>query len=226
MTVYLRQVAALVRKDLTLELRTRERLMAMGAFAVLAGVLFSYALDPTLVRPGDVASGFIWLTVVFGGLLGVGRTFALEEEEGAIHGVLLSPIPRDAVYLAKVLSNFVLVGLAVILVLLVFGLFFGLQLRGNPVLLGGVVGLGALGFVAITTLFAAISHRTTMGDTLLPILVFPLLVPVVIYGASATARIFAGRPPDEITGSLRMLAAFAIVALGGGASLFRFVVEE
>lgn len=226
MSRYLAQLGAVVRKDLMLELRTRERLASMGAFAVLAGVLFSYAIDPTLVRPSDVASGFIWLTIVFGGLLGVGRTFALEEEERAIQGVLLSPIPRDALYLAKVVSNFVIVGLTVILVLLVFALFFGLRLQGNPALLVGVVGLGTLGFVAISTLFAGISNRTRMGDTLLPILVFPLLVPVVIYGASATGRVFAGRPPAEVTGSLRMLAAFAIVAVGVGASLFRFVVEE
>jgi len=226
MKTYLEGLFAIVWKDLLLEFRTRERLSAMGAFAVLAGVLFSYAIDPTLVRPDDVASGFIWLTIVFGGLMGVGRTFALEEEESAFEGVLLSPIPRDAIYVAKVLANFVLLALTVTLVFFVFTLFFGLQLRGNPLLLVGVVGLGTLGFVAVGTLFAAIAQRTTMGDTLLPILVFPLLVPVVIYGVSATGRVFAGRPPEEIFGSLRMLAAFALVGLVAGASLFRFVVEE
>ncbi len=219
-------IAAIVRKDLLLESRSRERLTSMGAFAVLAGILFSYALDPTRVRPDDVASGFIWLTIVFAGLLGVGRTFAMEEEEGAMRGVLLSPIPRDAVYLAKVLSNTVLLLVTVVLVLLVFALFFGLQLRGSPLMLAGVVGVGTVGFVGVSTLFAAISNRTSMGDALLPILVFPLLVPVVIYGVSATARVFAGRPVSEIEGSVRMLAAFAIVAIGAGAALFRFVVEE
>lgn len=223
---YLGMIAAIVRKDLLLESRSRERLTSMGAFAVLAGILFSYALDPTRVRPDDVASGFIWLTIVFAGLLGVGRTFAMEEEEGALRGVLLSPIPRDAVYLAKVLSNSVLLLVTVVLVLLVFALFFGLQLRGSPWMLAGVVGVGTVGFVAVSTLFAAISNRTSMGDALLPILVFPLLVPVVIYGVSATARVFAGRPVAEIEGSVRMLAAFAIVAIGAGAALFRFVVEE
>ena len=226
MRTYLEGLFAIAWKDLLLELRTRERMSAMGAFAVLAGVLFSYAIDPTLVRPDDVASGFIWLTIVFGGLLGIGRTFALEEEESAFQGVLLSPVPRDAIYMAKVLANFVLLALTVILVFFVFALFFGLQLRGNPLLLVGVVGLGTLGFVAVGTLFAAISQRTTMGDTLLPILVFPLLVPVVIFGVSATGRVFAGRPPEEIFGSLRMLTAFALIGLVGGASLFRFVVEE
>lgn len=223
---YLAAIAAVVWKDLLLELRTRERITAMAAFAVLAGVLFSYSLDPTQVRPQDVASGFIWLTIVFGGLLGVGRTFALEEEEGAFQGVLLAPVPRDALYLAKVIANYLLLMVTVVLVLIVFAIFFNLTLRGNPLQLVGVVALGTLGFVAVSTMFAAISNRTSMGDALLPILVFPLLVPVVIYGVSATARVFAGRPPSEIEGSIRMLGAFAIVAIGAGASLFRFVVEE
>lgn len=223
---YLRALAAVVWKDLLQEARSRERFTAMGAFAVLAGVLFSYALDPTVVRPDDVASGFIWLTIVFGGLLGIGRTFALEEEDGAIQGVLLSPIPRDALYLAKVVSNTLLVFATVVVVLAVFALFFDLQLRGSLGWLVAVVALGTVGFVAVSTVFAAISNRTSMGDTLLPILVFPLLVPVVIYGVSATARVFAGRPVEEIDGSVRMLAAFAIVALGAGSALFRFVVEE
>ena len=124
------------------------------------------------------------------------------------------------------LSNTALLLVTVVLVLLVFALFFGLQLRGSPLMLAGVVGVGTVGFVGVSTLFAAISNRTSMGDALLPILVFPLLVPVVIYGVSATARVFAGRPVSEIEGSVRMLAAFAIVAIGAGAALFRFVVEE
>ena len=86
--------------------------------------------------------------------------------------------------------------------------------------------LGVLGFVAIGTLFSAISHRTTMGETLLPILVFPLLVPVVIFGVTATARLFVGRPVAEVSGNVRMLAAYAIVGLVSGVVLFRYVVEE
>lgn len=223
---YAQVVIAVVLKDLLLEARTRERLTAMGAFAVLAGILFSFAIDTTLVRPADVASGFVWLTLVFGGLLGVARTFSLEEEEGAIQGVLLSPIPRDALYFAKVLANTMLMIVTVALVLLVFVLFFDLDLRGSPVLLGAVLLLGTIGFVGVGTIFSAISNRTSMGDTLLPILVFPLLVPVVIYGTSATARLFAGRPASEVEGSIRMLGAFALVALTAGAALFRYVVEE
>ena len=108
MSRYLTQLRVIVWKDLLLELRTRERLAAMGAFAVLSGVLFSFAIDTTLVRPQDVAAGLIWMTIVFGGLLGVGRTFQIEAEDRAMLGILTSPTPKDAVFLAKTVSNFIL----------------------------------------------------------------------------------------------------------------------
>ncbi len=223
---YLGQVYAIVWKDLLLEVRTRERIAAMAAFAVLAGVLFSFSIDATLVRPQDIAAGLIWMTLVFGGLLGVGRTFYLEAQDGAFQGVLTSPTPKDAVFLGKTLANFVLLYIVALLVVGVFTLFFGLHLGQNPGMLALALGLGALGFVALGTLFSAIASGTQMGETLLPILVFPLLVPMVIYGVSATNRILAGRPSEEVSGNLRMLAAFAVVAVFAGAGLFRFVVEE
>jgi heme exporter protein B len=223
---YLRQMGALIWKDVVVELRTRERVAAMGGFTVLVGILFNYAIDPTVVEPQAIASGLIWMTVVFGGMLGLGRTFQLEEEDGALQGILLSPIPRDALYLGKVVANFILLATVTLLVFGIFALFFGLQFGRHPVALAGVVLLGVFGFVAIGTLFSAISARTSMGDTLLPILVFPLLVPVVIHGVTATSSLFAGLPISEVDGNLRMLGAFAIVALAAGAGLFRFVVEE
>jgi heme exporter protein B len=226
MSLYLRQVGVIVWKDVLLELRTRERFAAMGSFAVLAGVLFAFALDTSLVRPQDVAAGLIWMTIVFDGLLGIGRTFHLESEDAAMQGVLMSPAPKDAIFIGKALSNFLLLYLVALLILGVFMLFFGLEIGSSPPALLLAIGLGSLGFVALATLFAAVSSGTRMGETLLPILVFPLLVPMVIYGAGATGRLLAGRPVADVAGNLRMLGAFALVALLAGAGLFRFVVEE
>jgi heme exporter protein B len=223
---YLRQICALVWKDVVVELRTRERVAAMGGFTVLVGVLFNFAIDPTVVEPQAIASALIWMTIIFGGMLGLGRTFQLEEEEEAFQGLLLSPIPRDAIYLGKVLSNLILLTAVTALVFGVFSLFFGLSLGSHPVALAAVVLLGILGFVAVGTLFSAISARTSMGDTLLPILVFPLLIPIIIYGVTATSSLFQGLPVSEVDGNLRMLGAFALGAVAVGASLFRFVVEE
>ena len=226
MSTYLGQIRAIVWKDLLLELRTRERVVAMGAFAVLAAVLFHYSIDRTAVRPQDIAAGLIWMTIVFGGLLGVGRTFHLESEDGALKGVLLSPAPKDAVFLGKTISNFVLLYAVSFLVVGVFMLFFGMELGTSLAMLALALALGSLGFVALGTLFAAMSSATRMGETLLPILLFPLLVPMVIAGAGATGRLLAGRPVAEVAGNIRMLAAFALMAVAAGAVLFRFVVED
>jgi heme exporter protein B len=223
---YLSQVYAIVWKDLLLELRTRERIVAMLAFAVLAGVLFNYSLDRTLVRPQDVAAGLVWMTIVFGGLLGIGRTFHLEAQDGAFQGVLTSPAPKDAVFLGKTLANFILLYIVALLVVAVFMLFFSLEIGGSPGMLALTLALGSLGFVALGTLFSAVSSGTHMGETLLPILIFPLLVPMIIYGVSATSRLLADRPLSEIAGNLRMLGAFATLGVGAGAFLFRYVVEE
>ncbi len=226
MTEYLRQIGAVVWKDLVVELRTKERISAMAAFAVLVGILFNYSVDPGIVALRELAGGLIWLTVIFGGLLGLARTFQMEEEEGALQGLMLSPIPRDALFLGKVLANYLLLMAMTLLVVGVFWLFFDLRLAGSFPLLVAVLGVGVLGFVAVGTLFSAVSVRSTMGETLLPILVFPVLVPVVVFGVSATDRVFTGRPLAEVTGNLRMLGAFAVSAIVVGAVLFRFVVEE
>jgi len=226
MRAYLGQIGAIAWKDALLELRTRERIAAMGAFAVLAGVLFNYSIDTSVVRPQDIASGLVWMTIVFAGLLGVGRTFHLEEQDGALQGVLLSPAPKDAIFLGKAIANFVLLLLVSLVVLGVFTLFFDLDLGSAPAGVVLALALGSLGFVSLGTLFSAVTAGTRMGETLLPILVFPLLVPMVIYGVGATSRLLADRPLAEVSGNLRMLGAFALSALAAGAVLFRFVVEE
>ena len=226
MRTYIGLVWAIAHKDLLVEFRTLDRLTAMGAFVVLIGILFNFSIDTTVVRPQDIATGLIWMTIIFGGMLGMGRTFSLEEQDGALTGILQSPIPLDALYLGKVLGNFVLLSMMVALVFGVFGMFFGLTFAGSLVSLVGVVASGVLGFVALTTLFSAMTTRSSMGEGLLPVLIFPLLVPIIVNGTTATNRLFAGRPFAEVDGNLRMLAAFAIGSTVVCAWLFRFVIEE
>ena len=226
MRTYIGLVWAIARKDLLVEFRTWERLTSMGAFVVLIGLLFNFSIDRSVVQPQDIAAALIWMTIIFVGMLGMGRTFQLEEQDSALTGILQSPIPLDALYLGKVLGNFVLLSVMVVLVFVVFTAFFNLRLAGNPYTLFGVVALGVLGFVSLNTLFSAMATRSSMGESLLPVLVFPFLVPVVVYGTTATDRLFAGRPFAEDVGNLRMLGAFAILFTVAGAVLFRFVVEE
>jgi heme exporter protein B len=219
------QVLAIAGKDLRLELRSRERLTSMLVFAILVAVVFNFALDPA-IRAGAVAGAMLWVTILFTGLLGLGRSFLLEREQDALTGLLLAPVDRSALYLGKLLANVAILTASEIVIVPVFALFFQLEL-GRA--LGGIsliVLLASVGFMALGTLFSAISGSTRMGDTLLPVLLFPLLLPVVIFAASATQRLLLGRPFAEVEGSVRMLGAFDIVFLVVCALLFGAVVEE
>ncbi|HEX2078798.1 MAG TPA: heme exporter protein CcmB [Longimicrobium sp.] len=225
MAGYLAQAWAVARKDLLLEARSRERFVSMATFAVLVAVVFSFALDPT-VRSRDIAGAMLWVTVLFAGTLGLGRSFALEREADALTGVLVSPAPRGAVFLGKWLANLLIVLAVEAVVFPVYALFFGLRFAGA---LGGlvlVVFLATAGFMALGTLFSAIAVHTRLGETLLPILLLPLLIPVVIFAASATQRLLAGRPLAEVGGNLRMLLAFDLVFLFVCTAAFGSAMEE
>ena len=226
---YISLVWTVARKDLVLELRTLERLIAMGAFAVLVGVLFQFSIDTSLIRVQTIAPSLIWMTTVFAGILGLGRTYIIESENKALAGVLQSPVALDVIYLGKVVSNFILLLLVMILILIVFSLFFNLsfpiEIKGW-LSLAGVFFLGVLCFVSIMTLLSAVAVNNTMGESIIPVLVFPLLVPVMIHAVTATNRIFANRPFVEIEGNLRMLSAMVLIFLMLGANLFRFAIED
>jgi heme exporter protein B len=219
------QVLAIAGKDLRLELRSRERLTSMLVFAILVAVVFNFALDPA-VRAGAVAGAMLWVTILFTGLLGLGRSFQLEREQDALTGLLLAPLDRSALYLGKLLANLTLLVASEVIIVPVFALFFQLELGRALGGLALVVILASVGFMALGTLFSAISGSTRMGETLLPVLLFPLLLPVVIFAASATQRLLLGRPFAEVAGSVRMLGAFDIVFLVVCALLFGSVVEE
>jgi heme exporter protein B len=224
-TRYFAHVAAIARKDLLLELRSRERLVTTGVFAVLVAVVFSFALDPT-VRARSIAGAMLWVTVLFAGTLGLGRSFSAEREQETLTGVLLAPIDRGALYLGKFAANLALLVLVELVIFPVYGLFFQLGFVGSLGALALVVLLGSVGFIALGTLFSAIAAHTRLGDMLLPILLLPLLLPVVIFATGATQRLLVGRPASEVMGSIKVLLGFDIVFLIVCTLVFGAVMEE
>jgi heme exporter protein B len=224
-TRFLDQVAAVAGKDLRLEFRSRERLLTMITFAALVAVVFSFALDPT-VRARSILGAMLWVTILFAGTLGLGRSFTLEREQEALTGVLLTPVDRGALYLGKFLANLAILLLVEAVVFPVFALFFQASFEGSLPGLIGVVVLASVGFMALGTLFSAITAHTRLGETLLPILLLPLMIPVIIFAATATQRLLVGRPLEEIMASLRMLLAFDLIYLAVCTAVFRYVVDE
>lgn len=238
---YIAQVFALVRKDLLLELRARDQIGAMFVFAVLTVLIFSFALDLRAAPPGaagaptsstslladnaaELAIGVVWVALIFAGILGLGRTFALEKERGAIEGLLLCPADRSVIYVAKVLANLITLFLVEAAVLPLALAFFNINLLRPDTLL--VVALGSIGFVAIGTLFAAISANTRAREVLLPILLLPLIVPVVLGAVRASEQFLGIGLIDDRAPWLSLLAAYDVIFLVIPIAVFDHVLEE
>ena len=222
---FIRQVATIAGKDLRIEMRSRDRLVGMLTFAILVALVFSFSLDPS-IQPLRLGGAMLWVTILFVGMLGLGRSFSLEQEQDAMVGVLLTPIDRSALYLGKFLANLVLLTATVLVIFLTYGLFFQLPINRATGGIALITFFGCVGFMAIGTLFSAITSSTRLGDTLLPIIILPLLFPVVVYATSATQLLLVGRPLSEVDGNLRILGAFALIFLVVGALIFGSVVED
>ncbi len=216
------QVMAILRKDLLLEARRRELVVSMLVFAMLILVVFSFAFDLRVENLSALGPGALWVAVFFAGALNVGRTVTLERERGGWEGLMLAPLEPGAMYVAKLLGN-VLFMLAVELFLLpAFAALYNLHVIRLDV--AWILLLGTVGFAGVGTLFSALLANSRAREVMLPVLMFPVLVPVVIATVRATMERLdpsAGAPP---WGSL--LLAFDALCVLGGYVLFDQVLEE
>ena len=193
---------------------------------LFACFLFAFALDRSLVPARGVAASLGWLTILFAATTGAGRPFDTEEEDGAFRHLLLTPVTRHAIFLGKSAANLALVWIVTVLAFVALTSFLGIRDAGSIVQHGAVLLPGTIGMAAVGTFFGLMSRHSSLGDTLLPVLTFPLLVPVIFFGATSSARVFMERPWTEIAGSVRLLWAFAIAFVAVGSVLFRYLAEE
>ncbi len=218
--------AAVLRKDLRLELRSGQSTIALFALSLLILVVLVFTLGPQPAERTGAAAGALWVAMVFAGMLGATRALLSEHENGCLRALALSPIDPAALYGAKLAAAFIFMAVseaaAVVLIVLFFNLEFGLELLrlALPLL------LGALGFSALATLLAAISSRTRAGDLLLPLLVVPLFVPALIAGVKASAAVLSGAPLAGSGQWLGILTAFDVLFVTAGALLFEHVIRE
>jgi heme exporter protein B len=222
-----RAIGALVRKDLRLELRTRESVPAMALFALGTFILFHFALDRREVE-GDLAAGVLWVTLLFAAILGIGRLFVAEREEGGFDGFLLAPVDRNAMLVAK--AAVLLVFLAALELVLVPA-FAVLLLRPSPwpALPGliAVLALADVGIAVVGTLVGALAVQTRARDLLVPLLAIPLAVPLVIAGARATSPLLAQAGAGALEGRWVLVlglydAVFGLLAY----AIFDFLLED
>lgn len=220
--LFWQQVLALLWKDLRCELRTRQVWISMALFALLVLVVFNFAFDLRVDTTTAVAPGALWIAFVFAGALGLGRTLAAEQDRGGMDRLLLCPVDRKAIYFAKLFGNLVFIGAVEVVAVPVFAAIYNLPVI-QPRLLP-IVALGTLGIAALGTLFAAVAASTRAREVLLPLLLFPLIVPVVIAAVKATQGLIS--PISGDAPWLGLIAAFDVIFLSIAAITFQFVIEE
>jgi len=208
----LRAAWLIARKDLLVEARSRELAYTTLFFSVACVLVFAFAF----VREGraleDAAAGILWVAVAFSGTLALGRAFERERQAETLRALLLAPTERAAIYLGKLVGLLVLMAGVEIVLVPIVGLLFSAPILRAPWLLAALLATGTLGFAGVGTLFAAMLVRAHSRDVLLPVLLYPITVPVIIGGVRGTAAIFGAEPNlDAATSWLSLLVFFDAV---------------
>jgi heme exporter protein B len=221
---YWRGVTAMVVKDVMAEWRSREMLTAMLLFSLMVAVTFNLALQLRVDNVLQIAPGLMWVAFVFAGVLGLNRSFATEQESACIEGLMLTPVDRSAIYVAKCISNTLFMLTAEAICLPVFAILFRVPV-GHPAL-WLVVLLGTVGFASAGTLFAAVALNSRAREILLPLLLLPIVVPVLTAATRSTAEILDGQSLAAYAPWLRLLLGFDIISLVIAVLTFEYVLEE
>lgn len=221
---FLRKILAIVHKDIIAELRTKEMFSSMFVFALLVIVIFNFAFELRVANVKQVAPGVLWVTFAFAGMLGLNRSFILEKDKGCLEGLLLAPVDRSAIYFGKMLGNLIFMSVVEAIVLPIFWVLFNPPLFSPALLL--VIVLGTVGFAGVGTLFSAIAVHTRAREVMLPILLFPIVVPLMIAAVKITGGLLDGQPLSEMRNWLNLLVGFDVIFLTVSYMTFDYVVEE
>ncbi|MCY3834520.1 MAG: heme exporter protein CcmB [Chloroflexi bacterium] len=223
-TPFITCVAAIVRKDLRAEIRSRELLSVMGLFALLSVLLFSFALELDRQAREEVVSGVLWVTLIFASLLGLNRSMALERDQGGLDAILAAPVSRAAIFVGKLLGNFVFTGIVGFVLLPLMTALYGMNLLRAPLILTTIIGL--FGFATVGTLLATLTVQTRAREALLPIAMLPIVLPFVLTAVRATKAILSGAAANEWQSALGMLAAITLIYFLLCLLLYEYVVGE
>jgi heme exporter protein B len=217
-------VNAIVWKDIRAELRTKDIFSSMFVFALLSVIVFNFAFQLRVPDMKMVAPGIIWVAVTFAGTLGLNRAFVIELDKGSLAGLLLAPMDRSAIYFGKMLGNLIFMLVVETILLPLIMIFFNLSLITPLHLL--VLFLGTFGFAAVGTLFSAIAVNTRAREVLLPILLFPVLIPVLVTGANMTGKLVDGGGLADIMAGLQLVLFYDVLFAVVAYLTFDYVVEE
>ncbi len=222
--IFFRQVGAIIAKDLAAELRTKENLSAMLVFSLLVLVIFKFAFDLKGVDMTALSPGVLWVAFTFSGILGLGRSFAAERDKGSLDGILLAPVDRGAILIGKATANLIFILIMEAITLPLFVVLFNVPLPWFPLV--AYLFMGTLGFAVVGTLLSAIAASTRMREVMLPVLLFPVLVPLFIAVVNVTKGAFDAQPFSDYSNWFNLLLAFDVIFIVVAIWVFEYVVEE
>lgn len=224
MSGLLRPILIIVWKDLLLELRSKDLVVSIVVFGLVVVVVFNFALNNTPGRSAELAPGILWSAFAFSAVLGMNRAFVRDQEQGGLEGLLISPISRDAIFLGKALTSLIFMLLVEAALLPVYAVMLDFSVLSWSLML--TIFLGTLGFAVVGTLFSAIAVQTRSREIMLPVLFFPVLLPVIIAAVEASTRAVGGVTFIGLGRWLPLIVVFDALFLVICPWVFSFVVEE
>ncbi|MCH8744803.1 MAG: heme exporter protein CcmB [Chloroflexi bacterium] len=217
-------VGLILWKDILLEFRSKDIILSVAVFGLLVVIVFSFALNVTPRLVTQLAPGILWVAFAFAGILAMNRAFVREKEQGGLEGLLLTPVSRDAIFLGKVLAIFIFMLVIEFILLPVFAVMLGFSAFSFMLLL--TIVLATLGFATVGTLFSAIAVQTRSREIMLPVLFFPIVLPVIIAAVEASTQAIGGDGGVGIGRWLPLIGVFDALFLVICPWVFSFVVEE
>ncbi len=219
-----RKVIAITWKDALSEMRTREIVFSVLVFTLLVIVIFNFAFGANQETMVLVAPGILWVTFAFAGVLSLNRSFILEKEEGCLEGLMVAPISREVIYIGKMLGSLLFMLIIEAIALPIFAFLFNLEVLSPQLVV--ITFLTTVGFVAVGTLFSALAVNTKAREMVLPILFFPIVIPVIISAVMASELALSGESWSGLSSWLQIIGAFDVIFLVVSFLIFAFVIEE
>ena len=215
---------AIGRKDLLLETRNKDVIVAISAFALLVLMIFTFAIDINQVNAKLTGPGILWASIAFAGVTGLNRAFALELEGNTLEALMLAPISRDLIYAGKMFGNFLFITAAQIIVIPIFAVLFNLTVLRWEMLVVSL--LTTIGFSAIGTLFAAMTIRVRAREVMLPLLFLPVVTPLIMAAVESTSHVVNDSSWPEIYQWIQLAIAFDIAFIVISAFIFQQILED
>lgn len=218
-------ITTIFKKDLVSEFRAKESVVTMVTFSVLILVLFSMAFEPSRRTVEEILPGLIWMSLIFSGILGLNRTYAKERFNDCLIGILSTPIAPYQIYLGKAASNLVQLLFVEIITFPLYFIFYDLNLKGSLGMLIIIMLIGSVGFILVGTFLAALTSNLRANEALLPVILFPLLMPVLLAAIEATSAVFTGLTLDQYLPWIKLILVYDLVFLMMPLLLFDYLME-